>query len=123
MTVSRDKEYRTRDGKKVRVYATDGEENDEVHGAYFDSGWVGDTWSLCGKYYADSSDAHKNDLVEVRPRIKLERWVNIYVDGDGNPYFVSSYETKGGCDGIRTDACFACVKIEIDCEEGEGLDL
>ena len=121
MTVSRDKEYRTRDGKKVRVYATDGEENDEVHGAYFDSGWVGDTWSLCGKYYADSSDAHKNDLVEARPRIKLFRKFNINKDNCGGYYLGSSGPAAFG---LKADEnTVARVTFAVDVEEGEGLDL
>jgi hypothetical protein len=67
--------------------------------------------------WGTSEKETKHDLIEVKPRIQREVWLNLYKKVDG----VFAYESKelankaAGCDRI------ACVKITIDCEEGEGL--
>jgi hypothetical protein len=52
----------------------------------------------------------------VKPRIKREVWVNVYPHciGDG-------METKELADMKARLDRIACVKLIIDCEEGEGL--
>ena len=56
------------------------------------------------------------DLIEVKPRIQREVWVNVYDIG------CSTYTTKEMANRCAViDTRLACVKITIDCEEGEGL--
>jgi hypothetical protein len=109
--ISKDKQYRTRDGREVRIYAIDGGVGKSmVHGATLDEapGWFPRLW------YPDGSHTENGDLdlIEVKPRIKRTVWLHVYRDATfssdtrilrqmGNP--------------------FAMVKVEIDCEEGEGL--
>jgi hypothetical protein len=54
----------------------------------------------------------------VKPRIKREVWVNVYPDSVG-----SVCKTREEADRLRpcTHNRIACVKLTIDCEEGEGL--
>lgn len=70
--ISLDKNYRTKDGKEVRLYAVDGAGNRPVHGAvlyvYNNKGWEAATWA--------SYDA---DLIEVV--IIPEYWVVFEYDG------------------------------------------
>lgn len=49
--------YRTRDGRKARVYVIDGSEPYPVHGAVFEIGsWDCRTWRLNGRYSNDNCD-------------------------------------------------------------------
>ena len=120
------KKYRTRDGREVRIYATEGMGLYPVHGSIFIShehrdnwsghrfkGWSLECWLADGQHYQGNKEF---DLIEVKPRIKRTFWVNVYPDG------VVEHETKEHADKIaRKYDRLACVKIEIDCEEGEGL--
>ena len=113
--ISKDKEYRTRDGDEVRIYATDGEPTAEVHGAYKSSNghWIPTHWDKNGIFWDGISE--EMNLIEVKPRIKREFWVNIYEKA------ISWEITRKQADKYATDNRIACVKVEIDCEEGEGL--
>ena len=114
--ISKDKQYRTRDGREVRIYATDGGDDFPVHGAIkSDDKWASDCWTIDGLFVYDSRSIC--DLIEVKPRIKREVWVNLYKD----ERLVGAYWTKDKANRECTDDRIACVKVEIDCEEGEGL--
>jgi hypothetical protein len=111
--ISKDKQYRTRDGCEVRIYATDGKDSNAVHGAVFRNGmWLITTWRADGCYAGVKSDS---DLIEVKPRIRRTVWLNVYDDR------VHQYDTRKEADNGTFKQRLACVKIEIDCEEGEGL--
>jgi len=118
--ISMDKEYKTRDGREVRIYATDGKDDYPVHGAILiskDIGWKPHHWRLGGGYNYLGKD-HEFDLIEVRPRLLLTQWVNIYnygIDGGG-------YDTQEEArDADINGAAIARVRIHIDVTEGEGL--
>lgn len=117
--ISKDKQYRTRDGREVRIYATDGTKNFEVHGAVKnDEGWHVISWGLDnGKFDRHSTEEHKYDLIEVKPRIKRSHWMNIYPSLCRDASHVTKDQADTHCGSDR----IACVKVEIDCEEGEGL--
>ena len=105
------KKYRTRDGREVRIYALDGGGNYPVHGAFkSDTGWVVRHWPQDG---IQSIFGGSDDLVEVKPRIKRTVWLALYPLDD-------VWVVSGDCTAVEK-GCLACVKVEIDCEEGEGL--
>lgn len=112
--IDKNKKYRTRDGREVRIYATDGENEWPVHGAVWnEDGWHPVAWMRDGRW------SHQNtltDLIEVKPRIKREVWVNVYPHRMGVPHGNKAY-----VDMHRGKDAIACVKLTIDCEEGEGL--
>ena len=116
MTIDINKKYRTRDGHEVRIYATDGYGPYSVHGAVEPKTgvWILESWTTNGKTSCkvDSS----NDLVEAKPRITQEGWVNIYPD-----HFKGAYETIEHAGEMAASDRIACIEIGIDCEEGEGL--
>ena len=117
------KKYRTRDGREVRIYATDGAECLPVHGAIkwvTGKGWEPDiagwrpcSWTKNGK--AVDGEEFSCDLIEVKPRIQRTVWVNVFPDA------MTMYPDKEKADHYAGSARTACVKVEIDCEEGEGL--
>ena len=109
------KKYRTRDGREVRIYATDGHDNQAVHGAVKDShAWTLHTWYSDG-VFARSDRNGLRDLIEVRPRHKRTVWVTVY---PMNRYQISDDNIQ--CD-IYPPKRIACIKVELDYEEGEGL--
>jgi hypothetical protein len=115
------KKYSTRDGREVRIYAMDGAECLPVHGAIkwvTGKGWEPDvagwrpcSWTKNGK--AVDGEEFSCDLIEVKPRIQRTVWMNVFRNGE----VVSTSEPPDHYITTR----FACVKVEIDCEEGEGL--
>ena len=112
------KQYKTRDGREVKVYAVDGGGSEPVHGAIKVgiNRWDIFKWHADGSYLAKSgSDA---DLVEVKPRIQRTFWVNV----NDRSWSYSIYSSKKSADHSANRASrLACVEIKIDCEEGEGL--
>ena len=113
MMISKDKQYRTRDGREVRIYATDGKGIYPVHGAVkVEDGWLSYTWKATG--IQGVSNVH--DLFEVRPRHKRTVWLNVY-DND-----ICEWRTKEDADRYAGDIRIACIKVDLDFEEGEGLN-
>jgi hypothetical protein len=105
------KKYRTRAGAEVRIYAVDGDEPRPVHGAFKSpTGWVVSCWRQDG-IQLDFGGHY--DLIEVKPRIKQTVWLALYPLDD--VWIVSD-----DCTAVEK-GCLARVKVEIDCEEGEGL--
>lgn len=109
------KEYRTRDGREVRIYAVDGYGGCPIHGAIYEAdGWHKASWRSDGRWCVTGE--YPSDLIEVRPRIQREVWVNVYPNG------TKSFGEKRFADEHAMDHRIACVKLVIDCEEGHGLD-
>ena len=107
------KKYRTRGGREVRIYAVDGDEPRPVHGAVkSQTGWIVSHWPKDG---IQSSYEGSNDLIEVKPRIQRTLWVNVYSNG------FAGWVDRKTADANSSFTRLACVKVEIDCEEGEGL--
>jgi hypothetical protein len=112
------KKYRTRDGREVRIYATDGGGAYPVHGAVLGTNfWSATNWSQNGSYRINHDD-HELDLIEVRPRIKRSYWVNLY---PSSSWTLDLFDTREKADGHAGSSRVACVRLEIDCEHGEGL--
>jgi len=109
------KKYRTRDGREVRIYAVDVKDEWPVHGAVRnEDGWHPVAWMRDGRWsYQDTL----TDIIEVKPRIKREVWVNVYPGGIVD---VLRYSKKDADDDAAPGR-IACVRLTIDCEEGEGL--
>ena len=110
--IDKSKTYRTRDGREVRIYATDGRYGCEVHGAIKqNNGWMEYTWTITGH----SDHIKDNSLIEDRPRHKRTVWLNVYEDCAG------VWDSKKEADKYSIRERLACIKVELDFEEGEGL--
>lgn len=124
--IDKSKVYRTRNGRDVRIYATDGVGCCAVHGAIYqpsgvdgvNSGQPGMEWSVTVWNIQGQHLNRTFDLIEVRPRHKRVVWVNVY----DNEVIHGGWKTKE-----RADECchgnhrIACLRVELDFEEGEGL--
>jgi len=115
--ISMDRVYRTRDGQEVRIYAVDGGGKYPIHGAIKvdeENFWAMGSWKKTGKYAVEFET--KEDLIEVKPRHKRTVWINLYPNGKS-----SAWEDKRDADILRGSGAIACIKVELDFEEGEGL--
>jgi hypothetical protein len=111
------KKYQTRDGRAVRIYAVDGGPLQIlIHGAVLEKGcWSITSWGSDGEWSKD----HKGwDLIEDRPHHKRTLWINMYeIVGTQ-----TSHHSREQADDERDPVgCLACIKVELDFEEGEGL--
>lgn len=112
------KKYRTRGGCEVRVLMADGGNwNYPVIAAYKDAD---DRWwplhlTADGRHCLNKAAPSALDLIEVRPRIQREVWVNVY------PEYCTIHQFRDYADQLSMRDRTACVKLVIDCEEGEGL--
>jgi hypothetical protein len=118
------KQYRTQGGYKVKLNFIDGE---TVYGHFehLKDFWGGGEWNINDGIYSKTGDS-ECDLVEAKPRIKHTVWINVYKN------FISNHPTKefadfhdhsyGRADFYdRGGSRLACVKVELDVQEGEGL--
>lgn len=108
------KPVRTKDGRAVRVLCTDGPGEYPVAG-YIEGEMNPRSWSLNGQIHKRTPHSQL-DLENVPQRIQREYWVNVYPNGSG-----SLCGTRQRADCLAGSGRLACVKITIDCEEGEGL--
>ena len=82
MKIEVGKFYKTRDGKKARIYATDGSGKHSIHGAvFFDNSWLSHrwtsyTWTDEGIYRNGDTDGL--DLVSEweEPKPKFKAWIH-----------------------------------------------
>jgi hypothetical protein len=74
MKIDKNKTYRTKDGKEVRIYAIEGTKNFAIHGAYKEYGsWQIDEWTEMGRYCDDSKDS-VFDLIEYDPTANIPEY-------------------------------------------------
>jgi hypothetical protein len=103
------KKYRTRVNREVRIYATDGWSASPVHGAIKVEGeWRFSCWSARGIHHTDRA----YDLIEVSPRHKRTVWLHVFKNSTVCATEEAYYEITNR---------LACIKVELDFEEGEGL--
>ena len=111
--ISMDKEYVTSDGCPVRIYATDVEDTYSVHAAYYENGkWWMQNYTKHGQISVEGPDDDL-DLIEKPKTHKIVRYMNVYPDGR-----VSFRSCRGVADCTAKGDRIACVRIEIDVEEG-----
>jgi hypothetical protein len=109
--IDKKKTYKTRDGREVRIYATDGQEDWPIHGATLKSfGWSSECWTKDGSSLTNMP--HADDLIEFRPRHKRTVWLHVWKNGTVCATEQSYYVPAGR---------IACIKVELDFAEGDGL--
>lgn len=113
------KKYTTRDGRAVRIYATDAGGEYPIHGAIKNGDeWKGCDWSTTGQRHLTIPQT-SSDLIEVKP--EREGWVNVYAAPAGSPFSVGvAYADKQDADAqTAVGGRIACLHIKFT--EGEGL--
>ena len=113
--IDKNKQYRTRDGREVRIYATDaGMGQNIIHGATHDGefGWVPHVWMPDGSHERISF----LDLIEVKPRHKRTVWLNVFDNGS-----ILTFDSPEIYDVHRRIGLVARIRVDLDFEEGQGL--
>jgi len=110
--ITMDGEYQTRDGRKMRVLCVDAPHPLPVI-TISPAGQVY-RYPENGRYLSDLCD-HSADLVPVPKRHKRTVWVNL------SPQLVGAYETRKSADFFAHPDRIACLKLDLDFTEGEGL--
>jgi hypothetical protein len=102
-------QYKTRDGRAVRIYATDAGSKEPVHGAWRqDNGeWCVTTWLPSGRYFSDDAEDYR-DLVEAKT--EREGWINVYE--------FTPYASKADADECAMDGRIACLHVTFAEQEG-----
>jgi len=110
------KEYRTRLGERVKLVTVSGcSDTHPVIGEFLgDSAWFVMSWTKDG--CAVAGELSVRDLIEVKPVLVLEGWIN--VDKAGVTGFFFSRENA---DQFAYDNRIACVHIRQEYKEGDGL--
>lgn len=111
--ITMDKKYRYRSGLPARILCIDG----HIRQPVVSMTGTGGVHTHCedGRYLVYTG-GHEYDLIEVKPRFKRKLWINIYEN-----FINIMHETKEKADAFAFHNRIACVKIDIDVEEGEGL--
>jgi hypothetical protein len=112
------KKYRTKSGLEVVLYTTDGlnKKFPVVGEIRFENGDAyAAMWDSVGRKFGTIDSGM--ELVEVKPRIKRTVWVNLYTTQQSD----CVHPSKEEADHRASNGRRACVKVEIDCEEREGL--
>ncbi len=78
--IDKDKTYTTRNGREVRIYATDAKGAYPVHGAIKNTtSWESYMWTQNGNTYVNIDDLQESDLIEVKlkkPTLKAFEFTN-----------------------------------------------
>jgi hypothetical protein len=115
--IEMEKEYQTRSGAAVRLYATDGQnkeqpvvgERREANGS-----WRPTVWSKNGSWLP-TGEPHCHDLIQVKPTRVFERWVNVHPKGIYTWHQTPLHAFNHAADRI------ACLHIRQEYREGDGL--
>lgn len=103
---SKPDQLQTRDGRQVRIYATDGMGDYHVHGAIKNEmGWVVEMWHDDGAAY---SVIERNDL--VRKPARITGWMNVYP-------FTNLCADRGECKKHAGGDCLGQVYIDSEIQQ------
>lgn len=111
MTWEPGKEYRTRDGRRARVYALDGGGAHPMHGAVYNHGsgaWEPTSWMSCGGYLHAKNDISPRDIMPPEPEKRVV-YFNAYADGRFGLVWDSRSEADSHVEGDR----IACIRVEF----------
>jgi hypothetical protein len=123
--ISMDKEYKTRNGKKVRLLTTDRKgirsviglvENDEGEESLY-------SWHECGRW-GDEGEEIIYDLIEVPKTHKVTGWFNLYLcetENDGYE-MIGPYHSKDVAHNNADLGRIACVELSLEVKNGDGLE-
>jgi hypothetical protein len=112
--------YKTRDGRDVKIVAVE----DRIAIGYSVKEGINSltTWNANnGRYFIDGDYHHKNDLIDTKPRIKMEAWATIYEESHAVVFAGGVYSTKEQALENMQEACIAIARVPIDCVRGENL--
>ena len=101
----------TRDGREVRIYATDHGGKYPIAGAIAGDGlWIAKTWTKHGEEWQGTRG--DGDLIPKPTRIT--GWVNVYIDPNGNKYFSHVFATRKEVASKKSNGCIGQIHIDAE---------
>lgn len=122
LNISMEKQYRTRDGREVRIYAVDAEATWAVHGAVrleSTHNWHLSCWTPEGLHRQVCDGPSDLDLIEVKPKITRTYWLTQYGHQMDGPMKAWAFDPRGHPDTHNIIAITGPHTIEFT--EGDGL--
>ena len=112
---SKPDQLQTRDGRQVRIYATDGACSYCIHGAILtERGWEANVWDRNGRYVDDKKD-NSSDL--VRKTRRITGWVNVYQQPSGVYATSNVFESQIEARKASSCGCFGQIYIDAEVQE------
>lgn len=113
--IDKSKTYKTRDDREVRILVTDLQNRYPVAVAVKNPDGHEIVYAVTenGKLYDDDEEA-SSDLIEVKPRFRIERWVNVYPHDSFRLHL-----SRADAMDDRTPGCLATKRIIIEGIVGE----
>lgn len=115
MKIEAGKFYRTRDGRKARVYAVDGWGDHSIHGAYlFQGRWVNCVWQECGLHGMKEGNGDPYDLIAEwvdKPVVdwsKMAAWHRWVAMNENGWWFAFTLKPMLGKVSWVEDQCLGC---------------
>lgn len=110
--IDMNKEYRTRDGRSVRIYATDGGGEFPVQGAVCrNNKWTMYSWKSNGSFFLKERESSL-DLIEIIPSF----YANVVKDNSGNAFVgCSTFPTESAAKAHKysTLEYIKTIKVEL----------
>jgi hypothetical protein len=78
--------------------------------------WISAGWHANGRYMHAGKDHECNLAPPSKKTVRVRRWLNIDADGT-----FSSYKLRGEADTHCLSDRIACIEIDLEVTEGEGL--
>ena len=78
--------------------------------------WFSREWFASGLYSNAETDHGYNLAPPPKKTVRVQLWINVYADGHHAIHASSESALAGG-----EHARFACIEIDLEVEEGEGL--
>lgn len=113
------KPVQTRDGRPVRILCTDAQSITSVVGLISEEPGKERlfAWNAHGRVAGLAQlDAHTDDLVNTPVKRRVTGWLNVYPDG------AVYFGHKAKADLFAISSRIACIHIDIEYTEGDGLD-
>ena len=120
--IDKNKEYTTRDGREVRIYATDGNRSFPVHGAVREhDGWSFASWTCTGNHDIGCGES-EHDLIE-KPKV-IEGYINIYKGGRNYTTLAGDaiWPTREAALGAGDPEFCVAMGVYVKFTEGEGKE-
>ena len=110
--------HRTRSGLLAGIYSTDNGGEYPVHGWYEDEDEIRKAISWTRDYKYDANATSSNlDIFPLPKKIKFKGWLNVYhLDN------FKLHATRNDADYNAGKDRIACVPIELEVEEGQGIE-
>ena len=78
--------------------------------------WIPAGWHACGRMMYTPTESGNNLAPPPKKTVRVQRYVNVFEDGT-----MISWPTREKADDCKEGTRFACIEIDREVTEGEGL--